>query len=253
MYFKNVNEKSLIDKTSTILRTNPDSIFLSPRNEFSLWGQVCLDIFGKFSFTNALLIQTWWKRNKNGYQDNVITNINDSDDSKLPNYLSDDDSVNVSNKEADFNKKLVFNKEETELIKKHVSNKGANGRKYFLKQFDKILNAKIKKYVPCKLKCNSNWFKKISGRKKTLPCWRGKYSCLFERCTVLFNALSYMNLQACESYEVVISWNTKPTHLEIIEKQRCDGDLRKTLRVELMANGIENTRNDIINKSNLSL
>ena len=51
---KNINMDKLIQKTVFFLNTYPSSESLFPRNLNSLWSRVCIEIFGKYSFTDAL-------------------------------------------------------------------------------------------------------------------------------------------------------------------------------------------------------
>ena len=250
MHPKNINMDKLIQKTVFFLNTYPSSESLSPRNLNSLWSRVCIEIFGKFSFTDALLIQTWWKRDKGGFRNKVNLSINENESINLIRDIHTD----ISNEKIDgFKELLIFDNEDIIFLKKIISDKGANGRKYFRKAFDNILTIKMKKFVPCALNCVSNWFRKIDGRKSTLPYWRAKFNCLFEKCETTFNAFSLTNIETSETFEVFIEWTGEVRHEVSFEKKRCTGQQRNSLGIELKANGIENTRNQILIKSKQSL
>lgn len=243
MMIKEIDIKNLIKKTVLMLQEYPLSISLSPRNESSLWSRLCVELIGIYSFTDSLLIQTWWKRDKDTYRSRVTAIMyGEKATPILPVFKSSDNCT----EKFDSNVKIIFNKVETQLIKKFVSNGGSKGRRYFLKGFEDILNSKIKKFVPCFMKSMSNWFKDPNSRKSKLPFWKGKYKCCIEDCDVIFHVFSFSHLQICQDFELEISWNGEPKHKIKFEKLRCAGEQRKTLGVELTANGIENTRNEII-------
>ena len=264
---KNIDVENIIQKTVFIFKSYPLSANLSPRNENSLWGKVTIELLGKFNFTDALLIQTWWKRDKDSFRSKVKSKINIleksssdycfencADDSKMDvcsnnsktDVCSEDSEMEVCSDSSNERFEFIFNKEETTILKKFISSSGANGRKYFLRAFDQFLTDKTENVVPCFLKSKSNWFKNVSGRKNNLPYWRGKFHCTFQGCDTIFDACSFSDLTNSEFFKIKLIWSGKSQHIKQDPKRRITGDFRKKMSLEIMANGIENTRNNMI-------
>ena len=84
-----------------------------------------------------------------------------------------------------------------------------------------------------------NWFRKIGGRKKRTPFWRGRYRCAEALCTVVFEA----HVKDCcvdTSMEMFITVVGSTAHGTLKPKTRITGNDRKLIGTQLMAYGINN-------------
>ena len=89
------------------------------------------------------------------------------------------------------------------------------------------------------------------GRKKKTSLWRGVYNCIDKNCNMIYVG----TIESPYSYEmeVFLKFNGLANHEKafFISKRRCAGIEREKLAIKLVANGISNTRNEIIiNRSN---
>ena len=123
-----------------------------------------------------------------------------------------------------------------------------NHRKYFTASFTKLLNSKLKiQGVLCLLYCNFNWFRNENSRKKNSVYWRGGFTCVDKTCDIVF--IGIIDKPFENNMEITLNWNGSPNHqdrIHRIAKHRCTGLERKNLALKLVANGISNTRNDMI-------
>ena len=128
----------------------------------------------------------------------------------------------------------------------------SDGRKYFLASFTKLLNTKVEdRGIFCKLICKYNWFKNEMGRKTNSSYWRGVYICLDKNCKMIFTGTT--ESQYSNEMEIILKYSGLSNHEKSIftSKTRCVGMQRENLAIRLTANGISNTRNEIIiNNSN---
>ena len=131
-----------------------------------------------------------------------------------------------------------------------ISSKGKNGRKLFLSEFTHFLNKKLfENGVNCKLVMKYNWFKSEISRKKNCYFWSGMYICKIGDCKIQYHAYIEMFTDFKSPFDITIKWNGNPDHQITSLKPlqpRISGLDRKSLGLELLANGITNTRNKII-------
>ena len=163
--------------------------------------------------------------------------------------MNESDNSDINSKiEKNPNVKLIlFTEFETSLVKKMIAvRKG--GRKYFLASFTSMLNSKINILgITCRLRSKFNWFKKDDGRKRNIWFWRGCYICVDKNC--LINYTATIKNSILNEFELSLEWNGFALHSmmnSVIAKPRCTGDSRKALALRIIANGISNTRNEII-------
>ena len=163
--------------------------------------------------------------------------------------MNDLDNLYLNSKiEENSNVKLIlFTEFETSLAKKMIAvRKG--GRKYFLASFTSMLNSKMKILgITCCLRSKFNWFKKDDGRKKNIWFWRGCYNCVDKNCKITYTGT--IRSPILNEFELSLEWNGFALHSlmnSVSVKPRCTGEARNKLALRLIANGISNTRNEII-------
>jgi hypothetical protein len=97
----------------------------------------------------------------------------------------------------------------------------------------------------CALKCKSNKFNNLNNKNY----WDGKYSCLEPGCCLKFDAnLSKSNFKS-DKFIINVSWTGVATHpITLVKKNRCTGEKRKTLALNIMSEGVANIQaKNIIN------
>ena len=141
---------------------------------------------------------------------------------------------------------IKFDCQETCLANKMIVSR-SDGRKYFSAIFTKLLNEKAaNKGILCMFSCKYNWFKNENGRKINTSHWRGCYNCVDKNCKLIY--IGIIVRPCLNEMEVLIKFNGCSNHEKsiFISKIRCVGIEREKLAIKLVANGISNTRNEII-------
>ena len=129
--------------------------------------------------------------------------------------------------------------------------KGSNTRKYFSTGFTDLMTSRLNLLgMSCSLKMIYNWFRKEDGRKVNLPFWTGKYECAHFDCTRKFECR--IDRPSINMFDVSV-FVTGPdiNHGVTTKKQAVRGECRKKLAFRIAADGIANTRSELIlDKSN---
>ena len=142
---------------------------------------------------------------------------------------------------------VKFSFEEWLEISGNVSYK--DNRKVLKASFCNKLTFKLNELnYNCTLKCIYNYFKQPDSRKKTSSFWRGSFQCVNKACNALFSANIQNENQADNPTFVHITCE-KPdyiNHDKEIKTQRCVGQERKLIGLELLAKGVSNKKTDNI-------
>lgn len=234
----------LVERTYSFINEKylPSSSFRQPT---SLWGLLCIELYGVFSLNKSNNINSWWKRNRNNYQTIVKERM-----SKEHNRVIDKTDREIKKDSSDNNELLIeFDNEDTTKAKEYISSSGNNGRKFFLIGFTNLLNKKLFELgFKCVLKKNSNWFST-----SRLPYWRGRYFCsLKDQCKIVYTAYIYQKILS--NFILKLTWAGTPSHDILLNHKipiRITGNSRKKMALQLTADGIANTKNNLnCNKGN---
>ena len=138
--------------------------------------------------------------------------------------------------------KISFTQEETNAFIRGAE----NGRRYFSSGFTELLTKRLNLLgTNCCLKRIYNWFSKKGGRKVNTPFWVGKYSCLHEKCSQVFEC------QIIEPYDLNFNVSVNATgkdigHEIVSVTKAIRGVKRREMANRIVANGLINTRSELI-------
>lgn len=135
-------------------------------------------------------------------------------------------------------------------LKKHISDKnGKILRKKFLKPFHDFVNTILQDSgIKCCVYCVYNWF---SSKKDLEPCWHGLYRCVDQQCHNEYDAIIDKIILKYD-VQLIIKYNKSTFfhHNNIKLSNRCTGEERKSIALELAAKGTAIFRNENITSSN---
>ena len=126
-------------------------------------------------------------------------------------------------------------------ILKHKLSKGKGERKRFNTSFDDYVSNELQKVgVLCWLRHQYNWFSKTNKN----VIWRGKFRCINENCTNVFNCVISPNYSD-QGVKLLINWKEKASnHFQVLKPKRCTGEDRKKVAFQLLAHGNVNVKQD---------
>ena len=237
--FENLDSfKMLVERTYSLINEKclPSNSYRQPK---SLWGLLCIELYDVFSINKSSNIHNWWKRNRNNYQTIVLKKM-----SKKHNRVIEKTDREIIKDSSDNNELFIeFNNEETTKAKEYISSSGNNGRKFFLTGFTNLLNKKLFELgFKCVLGKNSNWFSA-----SRLPYWRGRYICsLKDQCNIVYTACIYQKILS--NFILKLTWAGTPSHDILLNHKipiRITGNSRKKMALQLTADGIANTKNNL--------
>ena len=237
---------NLVSKTVALVRietfSSEEDVYLHE----SFWRKLCVSVYGKPDSRLSLNLQTWWIENTNSFKSKVLAII------EAPKKPFDEKEKNRFQMENEnFNEILIkFDIHETIEANKLIATR-SDGRRYFLATFTNLLNKKVENQgILCKFTCKFNWFKNEMGRKTNTAHWRGVYTCSDKNCNMIYTGT--IESLFSNKIEIILRYSGLANHKKsiYISKSRCVGIEREKLAIKLVADGISNTRNEIINNSN---
>lgn len=208
----------------------------------SIWGDITPIIHGEFDFKKSMRLCSIWKRKLKKYFSLNMT------EPKI-NLFKSESALKKQDITVEIKKyKLDFYESDSCRLRSLVST-STNHRRYFLKEFNVILERKLEFFgINCSLHCEYNWFK--SGYKNNIPFWRGKYCC--ETCA---NAFCLKTLETNEMYpfSILVECSNKVEFHEKKPSVRMAGARRLDIKSQIFEKGITNLRSEMINEAKSKL
>ena len=200
---------------------------MSRRND-SIWAQISYFVFGFFDYVNGFFLYSRWKRNSQGFRDEVLSRLH---------ALRDANSMNVDDLlQGSMLVLLVPFEKWIELQSSKYCKKYDDGRERFNSNFCYFLNTRVKSdfQFKCWLSCIHNWKSGTVGKN----FWSGTYKCAGALCSIKYKAFIKVDPNLSRGdVPITFAWRGKIDHAVMVRPKRCCGSERVEIGRDILAFG----------------
>ena len=199
----------------------------SSSDKNSVWGKICVSIYGKFDKAKSLTIYSRYIRNSRNFKADVQKQFT----SDIPTYNLNSITMPLTIKEW-------------RKVSKYINK---SKRKKFLANFSHFVSAKLQSSgVNCYLTFKHNWFSINNSN------WKGVFKCI--HCTKVFQARitrfkninSLVNNGDDHCVDISVDWYGDIEHVKVNRTVPCKGKKRIKVAEELIAKGTDRYRSEVI-------